>query len=124
MGRLARRKTRGEAGMNSKQINFYLTSSDQAELIRRLDVKVQGELIAVFSRVQRDRPELIDLKDIHALGKEHLSVYLLRPVDLDQVILRENPHQQYKVFDDQRSSVVSFSRCFRTESGLHRGRLY
>jgi hypothetical protein len=58
------------------------------------------------------------------MGKEDLTVYLVRTRDLDRVRTIHVPTQNTYVVDPTSSPVVEFHRCYFTGSLLREGRVY
>jgi hypothetical protein len=108
--------------MNSRQINFFLTATDQAELLIRLGSK--GDYVIVHACTQDERLYLLENAVVKEMGVEPLTVYLVRSTDIDAIQLNVVPNQPYKSIDVVRSPVIQFSRCYHAGGRLRRGRLY
>src|SRR5262245_8694059 len=108
--------------MNSSQINFFLTTADQASLMKHFEAR--GAFIVVHSRAQDNSVRLLKTAEIKKMGTEPLTVYLARPCDVGAVQLNVLQQQAYSTIDVVRSPVIQFTRCFHLENRPRRGRLY
>src|SRR6266700_3960228 len=108
--------------MNSKQVNFFLTAADQAELLRRFVTK--SEFVVLASVTEGGRLHLLESAEVKEMGRDRLTVYLARPGDLHAVKLQSLQHQIYKTIDIVKSPLVEFARCYHADGLLRRGRLY
>jgi hypothetical protein len=108
--------------MNSRQINFFLTASDQAELLMRFGAK--GDFVVVQSRARDGNLCLLESAEVKDVGVEPLQVYLARPTDLEAIQFHILESQPYNTVDVVRSPVIELSRCYHVGGRLRRGRLY
>ena len=110
--------------MSSRQINFYLTPSDQEELEKEL--RKAGDFIVL----RHDAPfgEIDVLKDMKIYNMKDIQsessfVYLARNEDVKSVTLNTIHGKSYKVFDEFRSPIVQFIRCRYIDRTLRGGRM-
>ncbi len=107
--------------MRSRQINFYLTAADEAELVRHFGR--QGEYAILASNAKDCHPELREIAEIGKTESDRLQVFLAQAHDVEAVILRPARKDLWYI-DVERSPVVEFDRCIQTKDKLGRGRLY
>jgi hypothetical protein len=107
--------------MHSKQINFYLTTSDQVELLN--DLRRRGEFLVASCADKGRNLRLVEVSKVKDISAEPLQVYLVRPCDVAGVCIRTLENQRRYV-DSLRSPVVQFSRSLHRGNELTRGRLY
>jgi hypothetical protein len=103
------------------QINFFLGPEDLRELERRL--RGAGELVMLHSRSPEPKPNVVDNIDYAEDGKRW-TLFLARPADLTDVVLKHVPQQGYWVVDVLFSPVVELDRGHYDGKVLKRGRLY
>jgi hypothetical protein len=108
--------------MNSKQVNFFLTQVDQANLLNQFRAK--RDFVVVRSRAQDGHLSLLDSAEVKEMGIEALQVHLARPVDLEAIQLNLVPNQPYMTINVLKSPVIEFDRCYQADGILRRGRLY
>jgi len=108
--------------MNSRQINFYLTSRDLLGLENQLRTKT--EFLIVESVTRQARPEILDSLAIRNPEQDRLKICLVQRTKLDEIRLRDVPGQELKFVDELRSPVVEFIRCYETKKKIRAGRLY
>jgi hypothetical protein len=108
--------------MNSRQVNFFLTARDQAELLTQL--AAVGDFIVVAGTTKSGGVNRLESAEIKQMGVDRLQVYLMRPNDIGGVRFHDVPKMGYKSVDVLRSPVVEFDRCYHAEGLLRRGRLY
>jgi hypothetical protein len=106
--------------MSSRQINFFLTQTDQADLMRRLGPL--GELAFIEGMAQGRHPQFLESAEVKQMGAETLQIFLARPEDVKDILFREARETTY--LDVVRSPVIEFNRCYRDQHLLRRGRLY
>jgi hypothetical protein len=111
--------------MSSRQVNFYLTPSDQEELEKEL--RKVGDFIvlrddAPFGKIAilKDM-KISNMKDI---GNESSCVYLARNEDVKSITLNTIQGKSYKAFDEFKSPIVQFIRCRYIDRTLREGRMY
>ncbi len=107
--------------MYSKQINFYLTNSDQVKLLG--DLSERDEFLIASSVSHDGNLRLAQAAKLKDIGAEPLQAYLVRPCDMVGVRIRTLENQAHCV-DSRRSPVVEFTRSFHGNNKLSRGRLY
>lgn len=108
--------------MSSRQINFFLTAGDQAQLEQKL--RAVGEYVVVGLICKDGRPVVLRDAVIKQMGTDRLTIYLVRPNDIRNVLCRELPTHANKVIDLVRSPVIEFARCYHAADGLRCGRFY
>jgi hypothetical protein len=106
--------------MKSRQINFYLTPVDQADLVKQFGQL--GECALIKSIAEGDHPELLETAEVTNLAHERLQIFLARPDELEEILLKKLENLSH--VDVVRSPVVEFDRCHQTKEKLGRGRLY
>src|SRR6185312_3714179 len=89
------------------QVNFYLDPADT----RRVEAALRGlgPLQILHSRSTSPRPRLVDSLDLEELGQHWLYFHLVRPEDLDAVVMNHVPAQSYWAVDVTKSPVVEFN---------------
>ena len=107
--------------MRSRQINFYLTAADEAELVRRFARR--GEYAVLASNAQGRRPELLESAESGKTPADRMQIFLAQTHDVEAVILKKAREDLWYI-DVLRSPVVEFDRCRQTKQKLGRGRLY
>lgn len=105
-----------------KQVNFYLLPDDAAKLEAKLRDK--EPLIVLHSRSDSSMPRALAHLNFEENGRRWLYFYLVRPEDLNDVVMRHVPAQGYWVVDALRSPVIEFTQCFFDGHDLRRGRIY
>jgi hypothetical protein len=108
--------------MMSRQVNFFLTPADQAALMAQF--AGVGEFALIDGIAPDRRPQLRSTAENRQMGVERLTIYLVRPQDVDAVVLNDVKGQPYRVVDVMRSPVIEFDRCYQAGNLLRRGRLY
>lgn len=101
------------------QLNYFLTPVDLEELEGCIRAK-EGVLF-LADRTQGPRPKILTAEGW--MGSE-LSLYLTRPDELKKVKMRYVGAQKYWVFEEDRSPLIEYDRCFFDGKVLRRGRLY
>lgn len=106
----------------SHQFSFYLTPTDTDDLEARL--RNVAPLLVLHSRSSTCRPQVLDSLNYLIDGKPWLFLYLVRPEDIDAVVMRHVPAQGYWTVDDEYSPVIEVTRCYFDGSILRCGRMY
>ncbi|MGJ4996644.1 hypothetical protein ACQR0Z_19630 [Bradyrhizobium sp. HKCCYLS3077] len=106
--------------MRSRQINFFLTPDDQAELLRRLDP--DGQFVYLARRCLYDQMQILPTAVVRQMGQEPLGIYIARAADLDTIVFNEGEND--KSIDVIRSPVIEFNRCYLGDEHISDGRLY
>jgi len=106
------------------QVNYYATPVDIAELDRRIRDRL-GRCI-IPDRSPSNEPMVIDGPEYQVGGRPWLFYYLVRPDQLDKVIMRNVPTQGYWTVDDFISPVIQFNTGIVDEekNEIRPGRLY
>jgi len=105
-----------------KQINFFLSRNDSANLERTL-LELEPSIL-LDSRSRGPFPKPYDEDEELEGGRRNLFLYLVRRDDLESVITNEVPTQGYWSILDLYSSVIEVTRCGDADNVLRRGRLY
>jgi len=105
-----------------KQVNFYLIPSDILMLESKL--REVGPLLVLHSRSDVPRPRVLESLEHMEQGKLWLYFFLVRPENLDEVVMRHVPAQGYWVVDELKSPVIQLNRSFFDGKNLRRGRIY
>jgi len=107
--------------MNSRQINFYLTSND----LRDLEAVVRPEMdIIPIEATCKDVPSVLESTIVKRMGEDRLQIFLCNPQQLSEIVVEPVKSQPYKLVDVLKSPAIEFLRCFESEVTLRRGRLY
>jgi hypothetical protein len=101
-----------------RQVNYYMTAEDHRAFEERL--RRASDFVAIRSRSPRSEPSIADLSQTC----DTLFLYLVRPSQLPEVIMREIPTRQEYVVEGLYSPVVEYSRCYQGDRLIRRGRLY
>jgi hypothetical protein len=105
-----------------RQVNFYFSDSDQAELTRRLDSL--GDVMAILPPLSKPMIENQSVSHFTRWKPGEHDPMLYRSSDTEKIVFRRsNPATGYFI-DIDRSPVVEFSRCATTNDTIRRGRLY
>ena len=110
-----------------RQVNFYLSEGDQAELVEKFDRL--GTVLAVPYSSENPEPARL-LVSSFANWIPYLSPpYLFRPEDFEDLVTRrtvmDDPKLGVRYFvDDLKSPVVEFWPCIYDDNIIRRGRLY
>lgn len=106
----------------SHQINFYLTPSD----VEALEIKLGNaeQYVVLHSRSKTNHPFALNRLDYVEGDKSWLYFYLVRPEDVNSVVMRNVPTQDYWTVDVVKSPVVEFNKSFFDGKILRRGRVY
>lgn len=106
--------------MRSRQVNFFLTPRDQAELLSKLDPA--GQFVYVAWRCKDGGLDILQTSTVRQMGKETLTIYIVRADDLDAISF--NDVGDFSSVDVIRSPVIEFNRCYMDDQRLSRGRFY
>ena len=108
--------------MHSRQISFFLTASDQAQLLRQL--RDAADFVVIDSRAELGQIRLLEEAEVGEIGVGRLLVYLTRSNYHEAIRLIPLRNQNFQAIDDLRSPVVQFARCGHADHQLRRGCLY
>jgi hypothetical protein len=108
--------------MHSKQVNFYLSYSDLAEI--EVALRERFEFSVLPTRSACPEPELLSELTLENPGKERLDLYLAPSDAIRDISLIELPNSKEFYVDVFASPVVQLCRCFVDERRISRGRLY
>ena len=108
--------------MKSRQINFFLTTADQADLINSLDPL--GEFVYVRNVSRDGTPEILESASIATATNESLQIYIAQLREIKNIVFQRLPNVTFSSIDVVRSPVVQFVRCYQDERCIRRGRLY
>jgi hypothetical protein len=106
--------------MRSSQLNFFLTRSDQAELLRKLDPL--GSFVYVEDLSQDGSPQMLESGEIRQMGAERLKIFITLSPHSNRIVFKQATNVAY--VDELRSPVVAFSRCYQDDQRIGRGRFY
>ncbi|MGJ5222925.1 MULTISPECIES: hypothetical protein [unclassified Bradyrhizobium] len=106
--------------MRSRQVNFFLTPKDQAELLSKLDPA--GQFVYLAWRRNDSRIDILPTAAVRQMGKEALTIYIARADDLDAMSFDDVGN--FSSVDVIRSPVIEFSRCYMGDQHLSDGRFY
>lgn len=104
------------------QVNFFAAPSDIKALQRRIGEIEPMCLLHDRSRVAE--PRVLPSLDFAEGGAPHLFYYVVRKIDLAEVVTEYVPAQGYWTIDVLRSPVVELDSCFFDGRILRRGRVY
>lgn len=105
-----------------KQINFYLLPSDITMLESKL--KNACALTILHGRSNSSTPRELPNLDLVENNHRLLFYYLVRPDDIESLVINFVPKQNYWVIDVLCSPVIEFTSCFFDGQNLRRGRIY
>jgi hypothetical protein len=105
-----------------RQIQLYLTPSDLVRHEAVLREKV--EFVALHYRSDGPYPSMAPSFEVEEMGNTWLTLFLVRPDDIDALQFREVPAQKYWTVDVLNDPVIEFSRPYFDGSLMRRGRLY
>ena len=106
----------------SRQINFYLAAEDEAPFEAML--RESGNFIVFPDVWQSPVPDVEPTTRIRKMGEEAMLVLLTLKQMGPEVGARRTPGKLTYIVDTRRSPVMEFTRCFRGETFIRRGRLY
>jgi hypothetical protein len=106
----------------SRQVNFYLLSDDLMEIETRVR-SIQPFLIIDWRSPTAKPRQLISLDHLKSKSGS-IGSFLVRPEDLNDVVMELVPAMEYWVVDTLKSPVIEFSGCYLDELRLRRGRMY
>ncbi len=106
-----------------RQIQLYLTPSDinnfEAALRRKIDFE------ALVYRTDGPWPSRVSSLAVgEEIGKTWLTLFLVRPEDVDVLRFREVPTQGYWTLDVLSQPIIEFSRPYFDGSIMRQGRFY
>lgn len=105
-----------------KQVNFFLTPEDLVECLTR--IQKRGPIVIFKTLSPDNRPDIIPPERYGQLHEVDFSLGLARPEDLDKVVFRYVPQQEYFSLDEDHSLAIELSQCKVRGSIMKRGRLY
>ncbi|WP_395647390.1 hypothetical protein [Terricaulis sp.] len=106
----------------SRQINFFLAEEDEAPFEAML--RESGPFIAFPDVWQSPVPDVEPTIRIRKMGAEAMLVLLTLKHMGQEVGARRTPGKLSYIVDTRRSPVIEFTRCFRGDTFIRRGRLY
>jgi len=106
----------------SKQFSFYLTPNDTESLEKTLRQKLDFLILADSS--PRPVPLVLSRLKLEEMGKEDLTVYLIRPNDLNRITLCQIEDSDEWVIDIDFSPTIEFDRCYTSKKSISKGRMY
>lgn len=105
-----------------RQVTFFLLPSDLAALESKLsDIE---PFIVLHGRSESSDPRRLAAVDPAKSGDDWLYSFLVRPEDVDAVVMRHVPAQGYWTVDALHSPVIEFQRSFFDGKSIRRGRAY
>ena len=111
--------------MSSRQINFYLTPSDQEKLEEAFhkagDFTILRDTAELDGIVKLKDMKISNMKDIK---NEPSNVYLTRAQYIKDIVLRTIEGKNYRTFDEFRSPIIQFDSCRYIDGVIRRGRMY
>jgi hypothetical protein len=108
--------------MKSRQVNFFLTPNDQAELMGQL--AGLGKFVCLAAVSQDSSPRILESAEIKEMGREPLQIFIALQKNVGDIFFRELRTVTFRSVDVVRSPVIKFSRCYQDERCIRRGRLY
>lgn len=105
-----------------RQANFFLLPSDLVAL--EAEIARIGPFTVLHSRSTSKEVRRLSALDPAKANEDWLHLFLVRPDDLEQVVVQHVPAQGYWTVDPLTSPVVEFQRCFFDGKVLRRGRVY
>lgn len=106
----------------SRQVNFFLAEEDEAPFEAALR---EGGAFIVFPDVWPGAvPDVEPTTRIRKMGVEPMLVLLALQRMAQEIAARRTPGKLSYIVDTRRSPVIEFTRCFRGENFIRRGRLY
>lgn len=106
----------------SRQINFFLAEEDEAPFEAML--RESGNFIVFPDIWQMPVPDVEPTTRVRKMGEEAMLVLLTLKGMGQEVGARRTPGKLTYIVDTRRSPVIEFTRCFRGEGFIRRGRLY
>ncbi|WP_437875551.1 hypothetical protein [Sorangium sp. So ce513] len=105
-----------------RQVTFFAAPDDIAQLQHRIgDIE---PMCILHDRSPTAKPRVLPTLDVAEDGQSLLFYFLVREIDLAQVVTRHVPAQGYWTVDVLRSPVVEFDGCFFDGTVLRRGHVY
>jgi hypothetical protein len=104
------------------QVNYYMTPKDIEALEQKFRNRIDFAVIPWRNPSQRPQPTNSLLVEHN--GQRVLSLCLVRPQDLSQVVTDYVDTQQYWTVEEAPSPVLEFRACFFDGTTLGRGRVY
>jgi hypothetical protein len=108
--------------MSSRQVNFYSTPLDYAEMEKRL-LKI-GPFLMFASRSYDGNAPLLSGPLVDHLQIDHRCLYLALPAHKDLVELETISTQPYKLVDVMRSPVIEFDLGNSNKDRLDEARMF
>ena len=104
------------------QFRYYMTPKDTQEVEQTLLSRVP---LAIITRKSfSEKPRVIDSLFFDESDSWPFSLALVRPEDVDQVVMRHVPAQGYWVADVLGSPIIEFDRCRLDGKTLQLARMY
>ena len=104
------------------QFSFYLTDEDTRALEQAL--QALSPLLILHSRSPSPKPLVLPSLDFKDGASSWIYFFLVRPEDLDKVVMRFVEAQDHWVVDVIRSPIIEFTKSFLKDGRLGRGRAY
>ena len=104
------------------QFRYYMTPKDTQEVEQKLRSRVP--LAIITRRSFSEKPRVIDSLLFDDGDSWAPSMALVRPEDLDRVVMRYVPAQRYWVVEVWDSPIIEFGRCRFDEKTLLLERMY
>lgn len=105
-----------------KQVNFYLTKSDEKLLLEVLAEKLKS--VIVISRTDTPEVKEIDIDEYIALRSSNPFVVLSRQVDLEGLVLDELGDSGVYDIDSEENPVVEYSSCHYSDVVFRHARMW
>jgi hypothetical protein len=106
----------------SRQVNFFLSDNDQAELMLKFD-----QLKTVAAAVQPMKTNNVNMVPITSLSRWNPGAnppVLFRPSDCTTLSIRLSGNGLDFLVDIFDSPAIEFLQCIQRDNGIQRGRLY
>jgi hypothetical protein len=105
-----------------KQVTFFALPTDIASI--EVAIKRISPLIILHSRSNSSCVQRLNSINPNTADEEWLYLFLVRTEDVNEVIMKHVPSQNYWMIDVLHSPVIEFQRCFFDKKILRRGRAY
>src|SRR5215469_691966 len=102
------------------QTNFFLTGNDLASLEQAF--RRAGDFLVIKDEAEGGRMQM--LQSTHRAAGDQFRIYLARPHEMTEILLREIPGRGYHLIDVERSPVIEFDRCYHQDNIFRPGRMY
>lgn len=104
------------------QSSFYITPKDKADLEQRLRQKT--DFIILLDESSTASPRVVDSLNFSEPDNPWLGKYLVRPEDLDKIVMHYVDTQGYWRLRDNDFPVIEFTGCYCDGKNLQKGRVY